>query len=61
MEGSIVNVGHTYTVGDGDVIDWVVRKFGSSRAQILNFNQDVAQVVCRVLVPNTCSRLLLQG
>jgi len=37
MEGSIVAIGHTYQVAEGDVIDWVVRKFGSSTAQVLFF------------------------
>jgi len=63
VEGSVVNVGHTYVVAEGDVIDWVVRKFGSSRPQILAYNQDVAtysadtigpgQPLC--VIPNSCS------
>jgi len=63
MEGSIVNTGHVYTVEDGDVIDWVVRKFGGSRASIVEFNRDVAQAspdaiaagqhLC--IIPNSCA------
>lgn len=62
-DGSIVSVGHIYTISEGDVIDWVVRKFGSSRNQILANNYDVAtssinaigvgQPLC--IIPNSCS------
>jgi LysM repeat protein len=63
MEGSIVSTGHIYSVADGDVLDWVVRKFGSSREQILAHNYDVAssdmdrigigQPLC--IIPNSCA------
>jgi hypothetical protein len=59
MEGSIVNTGHVYTVEDGDVIDWVVRKFGSSRASILEFNRDVAQVLFFLFFEMTAFTALL--
>jgi hypothetical protein len=46
LQGQLVSVGHIYLVSEGDVIEWVVRKFGSSKEQLLAFNRCHCVGVC---------------
>jgi len=63
VEGQLVNIGHTYTVGPGDEMQQIARKFGMTTDAIFSMNYDVSgtppellgagQKLC--IIPNSCA------
>lgn len=61
--GQVITFGHVHNVGQGELLDWLARKFGMSYEQMFNLNADLAkkdvgvighgQELC--LIPNACN------